>query len=42
MLFILHKVINHQLYDQKADIFSFAIVLWELATSKVKPECSLP
>ncbi|WOL18788.1 serine/threonine-protein kinase STY46-like isoform X4 [Canna indica] len=29
------EVINHQLYDHKADVFSFAIVLWELATSRV-------
>ncbi|XP_044475348.1 serine/threonine-protein kinase STY46-like isoform X4 [Mangifera indica] len=29
------EVINHQQYDQKADIFSFAIVLWELVTAKV-------
>lgn len=34
-VFIFIKVINHQPYDQKADIFSFAIVLWELATAKV-------
>jgi len=30
-----HKVINHQPYDQKADVFSFSIVLWELVTAKV-------
>ncbi|KAL6856979.1 hypothetical protein ACP4OV_018361 [Aristida adscensionis] len=29
------EIINHQPYDHKADVFSFAIVLWELATSKV-------
>ncbi|GJN39932.1 hypothetical protein PR202_gb29086 [Eleusine coracana subsp. coracana] len=29
------KIINHKPYDHKADVFSFAIVLWELATSKV-------
>ncbi|KAK9167122.1 hypothetical protein Scep_002313 [Stephania cephalantha] len=29
------EVINHQPYDQKADVFSFAIVLWELITAKV-------
>ncbi|KAJ8470364.1 hypothetical protein OPV22_024707 [Ensete ventricosum] len=29
------EVINHQHYDHKADVFSFAIVLWELATSRV-------
>ncbi|GKV53651.1 hypothetical protein SLEP1_g60168 [Rubroshorea leprosula] len=32
------EVINHQQYDQKADVFSFAIVLWELVTAKVFPE----
>ncbi|TKW08042.1 hypothetical protein SEVIR_6G003000v4 [Setaria viridis] len=29
------EIINHKPYDNKADVFSFAIVLWELATSKV-------
>jgi serine/threonine protein kinase len=29
------EVINHQPYDNKADVFSFAIVLWELITSKI-------
>nr|XP_043640007.1 serine/threonine-protein kinase STY46-like [Erigeron canadensis] len=29
------EVINHQPYDQKADVFSFAIVLWELVTAKI-------
>lgn len=29
------EVINHQPYDQKADVFSFAIVLWELVTARV-------
>ncbi|KAL8515115.1 hypothetical protein ACS0TY_013997 [Phlomoides rotata] len=29
------EVINHQPYDQKADVFSFAIVLWELTTAKI-------
>ncbi|XP_042011880.1 serine/threonine-protein kinase STY46-like isoform X1 [Salvia splendens] len=29
------EVINHEPYDKKADVFSFAIVLWELVTAKV-------
>ena len=29
------EVIKHQHYDNKADVFSFAIVLWELITSKI-------
>jgi serine/threonine protein kinase len=29
------EVINHKPYDHKADVFSFAIVLWELVTTKV-------
>nr|ACG45460.1 serine/threonine-protein kinase CTR1 [Zea mays] len=29
------EIINHKPYDHKADVFSFAIVLWELATSMV-------
>uniref|UniRef100_A0A7N0UDN1 non-specific serine/threonine protein kinase n=1 Tax=Kalanchoe fedtschenkoi TaxID=63787 RepID=A0A7N0UDN1_KALFE len=29
------EVINHQPYNHKADIFSFAIVLWEIVTAKV-------
>lgn len=29
------KVIEHKPYDHKADVFSFAIVLWELLTGKV-------
>ncbi|KAL4559110.1 hypothetical protein LXL04_031243 [Taraxacum kok-saghyz] len=36
------EVINHQQYDQKADVFSFAIVLWELVTSKVPYENMTP
>lgn len=29
------QVIEHKPYDHKADVFSFAIVLWELLTGKV-------
>lgn len=29
------EVINHQPYDSKADVYSFALVLWELMTSKI-------
>ncbi|XP_062197496.1 serine/threonine-protein kinase STY46-like [Phragmites australis] len=29
------EVINHQPYDNKADVYSFALVLWELMTSKI-------
>ncbi|VAI76591.1 hypothetical protein VPH35_123792 [Triticum aestivum] len=29
------EIINHKPYDHKADVFSFAIVLWELITLKV-------
>ncbi|KAJ4700931.1 putative Protein kinase [Melia azedarach] len=36
------EVINHQPYDQKADVFSFAIVLWELVTAKVPYETMTP
>ncbi|URE33360.1 kinase family [Musa troglodytarum] len=36
------EVINHQPYDQKADVFSFAIVLWELTTSKIPYESMSP
>ncbi|CAN0892169.1 Serine/threonine-protein kinase STY17, partial [Linum grandiflorum] len=36
------EVINHQPYDQKADVFSFAIVLWELVTAKVPYETLTP
>ncbi|XP_047342126.1 serine/threonine-protein kinase STY46-like isoform X2 [Impatiens glandulifera] len=36
------EVINHQPYDQKADVFSFAIVLWELVTSKLPYDTMTP
>ncbi|KAJ4951771.1 hypothetical protein NE237_028603 [Protea cynaroides] len=36
------EVINHQPYDQKADVFSFAIVLWELKTGKVPYDTMTP
>ncbi|PSS31724.1 Serine/threonine-protein kinase [Actinidia chinensis var. chinensis] len=36
------EVINHQPYDQKADVFSFAIVLWELVTAKVPYDSMTP
>ncbi|XP_026405312.1 serine/threonine-protein kinase STY8-like [Papaver somniferum] len=36
------EVINHQPYDQKADVFSFAIVLWELTTAKVPYDTMTP
>ncbi|KAK3119820.1 hypothetical protein QOZ80_9AG0675750 [Eleusine coracana subsp. coracana] len=29
------EVINHEPYDNKADVYSFALVLWELMTSKI-------
>ncbi|XP_021283761.1 serine/threonine-protein kinase STY46-like isoform X3 [Herrania umbratica] len=36
------EVINHQPYDQKVDVFSFAIVLWELVTAKVPYDTMTP
>jgi len=36
------EVINHQPYDSKADVFSFAIVLWELITSKIPYDTMTP
>jgi hypothetical protein len=35
MFSIVVQVIEHKPYDRKADVFSFAIVLWELLTGKV-------
>ncbi|XP_057974875.1 serine/threonine-protein kinase STY46-like isoform X2 [Malania oleifera] len=36
------EVINHRPYDQKADVFSFAIVLWELTTAKIPYDAMTP
>ncbi|CAA6666739.1 unnamed protein product [Spirodela intermedia] len=36
------EVIEHKPYDHKADVFSFAIVLWELLTGKVPYEYLTP
>ncbi|KAF8660012.1 hypothetical protein HU200_058097 [Digitaria exilis] len=36
------EVINHKPYDHRADVFSFAIVLWELVTSKIPYENMTP
>ncbi|XP_017229275.1 serine/threonine-protein kinase STY46 isoform X5 [Daucus carota subsp. sativus] len=36
------EVINHLPYDHKADVFSFAIVLWELVTAKVPYDTMTP
>ncbi|CAN6269849.1 unnamed protein product [Urochloa humidicola] len=36
------EVINHKPYDHRADVFSFAVVLWELATSKIPYENLTP
>ena len=35
LLYQFLKVIEHKPYDHKADVFSFAVVLWELLTAKV-------
>ncbi|WVZ87779.1 hypothetical protein U9M48_034364 [Paspalum notatum var. saurae] len=32
------EVINHKPYDHRADVFSYAIVLWELVTTKIPYE----
>ncbi|XP_039140168.1 serine/threonine-protein kinase STY46-like [Dioscorea cayenensis subsp. rotundata] len=36
------EVIEHKPYDHKADVFSFAIVLWELLTGKIPYEYMTP
>lgn len=36
------KVINHLPYDHKVDVFSFAIVLWELLTAKIPYDTMTP
>ncbi|KAF5181116.1 Serine/threonine-protein kinase STY46 [Thalictrum thalictroides] len=36
------EVLNHRPYNQKADVFSFAIVLWELTTAKIPYEKKSP
>ncbi|CAK9203622.1 unnamed protein product [Sphagnum troendelagicum] len=36
------EVIEHKPYDRKADVFSFAIVLWELLTGKIPYENLTP
>jgi hypothetical protein len=36
MLLLKFQVIEHKPYDRRADVFSFAIVLWELLTHKVR------
>ncbi|XP_072979791.1 serine/threonine-protein kinase STY46-like [Typha angustifolia] len=36
------EVIEHNPYDHKADVFSFAIVLWELLTGKIPYEYLTP
>ncbi|KAF8754448.1 hypothetical protein HU200_011461 [Digitaria exilis] len=36
------EVIEHKPYDHKADVFSFAIVLWELLTGKIPYEYLTP
>lgn len=36
------EIMNHQSYDQKADVFSFSIVLWELLTLKLPYENMTP
>ncbi|KAJ1702912.1 hypothetical protein LUZ63_002691 [Rhynchospora breviuscula] len=36
------EVIEHEPYDHKADVFSFAVMMWELLTGKIPYEYLTP